>query len=146
MTALRAAFLAGLLAVAGPALAEFRAIAVEQAVLYDAPSLEARKLFVLTRHYPVEIIVSLEKWAKVRDAGGELAWVEKSKLADKRMVLVTAPLAEIRSQPNATAAVVFQAERDVVLELIEFAPGGWVRVKHPDGQVGFLPVSQAWGA
>ncbi len=145
MRALGAALLAGLLVLSSSAAAEFRAVAVDQAVLYDAPSIEARKLFVLSRHYPVEVIVSLEKWAKVRDASGELAWVEKSKLGDKRMLLVTAPVADIRSQPNAGAAVVFRAERDVVLELLELTPGGWARVRHADGQTGFLSLGQAWG-
>jgi hypothetical protein len=39
----------------------------------------------------------------------------------------------------------FEAERDVVLELLEAAPGGWVKVRHRDGQTGFLKVAQVWG-
>jgi SH3-like domain-containing protein len=39
-------------------------------ILYDAPSLNARRLFILNQGYPVEIIVSLEGWYKVRDATG----------------------------------------------------------------------------
>ncbi len=124
---------------------EFRSVDAEAAVLYDAPSAQAKKLFILSRHYPVEIIVALDKWVKVRDASGALAWMESSKLAAKRTVLVSTSIAEIRSQPDAAAALVFKAERDVALELVEIAGGGWVKVKHRDGQSGFVPLKEVWG-
>jgi SH3-like domain-containing protein len=124
---------------------EFRAVSAEAAVLYDAPSAQAQKLFILSRHYPVEIIVALDKWVKVRDASGALAWVESSKLAAKRTVLITSAVAEIRAQPDAAAALVFKAERDVALELVEIAGGGWIKVKHRDGQSGFVPLKEVWG-
>jgi len=124
---------------------EFRSVSTDAAVLYDAPSAQAQKLFILSRHYPVEIIIALDKWVKVRDASGALAWMETSKLVAKRTVLVTAAIAEIRGQPDAAAPLVFKAERDVALELVEIAGGGWIKVKHRDGQSGFVPLKQVWG-
>ena len=124
---------------------EFRSVAADAAVLFDAPSAQSKKLFILSRHYPVEIIVALDAWAKIRDASGALAWVESSKLALKRTVIVITPVAEIRAQPDAGAALVFKAERDVALELVEIVSGGWVKVKHRDGQSGFVPMKEVWG-
>ena len=69
---------------------EFRSIAPAKAILYDAPSLEADKLFILSQAYPVEIIVNLNNWLKVRDATGSLSWVESKSLSNKRTVLVIA--------------------------------------------------------
>lgn len=129
----------------GAAAAEFRSVAEKAAVLYDAPSVKAKKLYVLSQGYPVEIVVAVEGWAKVRDASGELTWIESRHLAEKRTVLVKAPLAPVREAADDKAAVVFQAQQDVVLELVEIA-GGWLRVRHRDGQAGYLRVSQAWGA
>ena len=64
-----------------PALAvEYRTVDVAT-VLYDAPSVRGSKLFVVKRETPVEVVVSLEGWAKVRDAEGGLAWIEKKFLA-----------------------------------------------------------------
>ena len=123
---------------------EFRAVAADAAVLYDAPSNQANKLFILSRYYPVEVLVTLDKWVKVRDASGTLAWVPSAKLSTKRTVLVSAPEAEIRSQPDASAPLVFKAERDVALELVEIA-GPWVKVKHRDGQSGFISAKDVWG-
>ena len=37
-------------------------------VLYDAPSQRGSKLFVIRRHTPVEVVVALDGWSKVRDA------------------------------------------------------------------------------
>ncbi len=128
---------------AAPAL-EFRSVAVNAAVLYDAPSNQAKKLFILSRYYPVEIIVALDKWMKVRDASGALAWVESAKLGTQRTVLVTAAEAEVHAQPDAAAPVVFKAQRDVALDVVEIT-GAWVKVKHRDGQIGFISDKDVWG-
>jgi SH3-like domain-containing protein len=126
------------------AAAEFRSVAENAAVLYDAPSVKAKKLYVVSHGYPVEIVVAVEGWSKVRDANGELTWIESRHLAEKRTVLVKAPLAQVRESADDKAPIVFQAQQDVLLELIEVA-GAWLRVRHRDGQAGFLRTAQAWG-
>ncbi|MGH8743339.1 MAG: SH3 domain-containing protein, partial [Burkholderiales bacterium] len=115
------------------------------AVLYDAPSLKAQKLYLLGRDYPLEVVVKLENWMKVRDATGELAWVEKKYLSGKRTVLVTVPLADIRQTPDDHSPPVFHAEQNVLLELLEFSVPGWIKVRHRDGQTGYMRTSQVWG-
>ena len=128
----------------GAAAAEFRSVADNAAVLYDAPSIKAKKLYVVSHGYPVEIVVAVEGWSKVRDASGELTWIESRHLAEKRTVLVKAPLAQVRASADDKAPVVFQAQQDVVLELMEVT-GGWLRVRHRDGQAGYVRTAQAWG-
>lgn len=125
--------------------ADFRSVAENAAVLYDAPSVKATKLYVVSHGYPVEIVVSVEGWSKVRDANGDLTWIESRQLADKRTVLVKAPIAQVRAAADEKSPIVFQAQQDVVLELIEVA-GGWLRVRHREGQAGYLRIAQAWGA
>ncbi|MDP2783672.1 MAG: SH3 domain-containing protein [Sulfurimicrobium sp.] len=124
---------------------EYRSIAVDRTVMYDAPSLHGKKLYLASRYYPVEVIVDLESFAKVRDVAGDLAWVEKKNLAAKRMALVNVPLADVRKTPDANAALVFQAERSVALEMIENVANGWIKVRHADGALGYVRVSQVWG-
>jgi len=141
----RAALIA-LLALAGPAAAaEFRSVQESAAVLYDAPSRAATPLYVVSRHYPLEVVVNLEAWAKVRDHTGALSWVEKKALGEKRMVLVTAPAAEARVRPEEGAPLAFSAAQNVALELLEIAPNGWLRVRHTDGASGYLRSSLVWG-
>jgi SH3-like domain-containing protein len=134
-----------MLVVAAAGAAEFRSVAENAVVLYDAPSLKAQKLYLLERDYPLEVVVALENWIKVRDASGELAWVEKKSLSDKRNVMANVPLADVRQAPNDSAPLVFQAEKSVILELAEFSDPGWIKVRHRDGQTGYVRTNQVWG-
>lgn len=134
-----------MLVAAAAGAAEFRSVAENAVVLYDAPSLKAQKLYLLERDYPLEVVVALENWIKVRDASGELAWVEKKSLSDKRNVMTNVPLADVRQAPNDSAPLVFQAEKSVILELVEFSDPGWIKVRHRDGQTGYVRTNQVWG-
>jgi len=114
-------------------------------VLYDAPSQRGVKLFVIRKDTPVEVVVSLEGWAKVRDAEGALAWLERKYLAARRSVIVRAERADILKKAEDGSPLSFEAERNVSLEYLETLPGGWVKVRHRDGQEGFVRASQVWG-
>lgn len=138
--------------IAGQAQAlDYRSVA-EAAVLYDAPSQKARPLFAIAAGTPVEAIVTLDAWVKVRDMKGDLAWIERRLLAERRMVQVR-ERAQVRAAASETAGPVFEAEADVVLELVAPPPEspvttvtqGWVQVRHRDGAQGFVRTSQIWG-
>jgi len=136
-----------LLLLAAPAVlaGEFRSIGDNATPMYDAPSAKANKLFVASKFYPVEVIVQVDNWTKVRDVAGDLAWVEKKTLSDTRTVVVTALLADVRLKPDDGAPLAFQARRGVALEIVELGAGPWVKVRHRDGQTGFVRANQVWG-
>lgn len=125
--------------------AEYRSIGAQPAILYDAPSARADRLFVASRLYPFEVLVKLDQWTKVRDANGEVAWVENKSLGDTRTVIVTVPLADVRAAPSAQSPLAFEAYKHVVLEFVEPAAEGWVKVRHRDGQSGFIRAAHIWG-
>ena len=135
--------LASVLALSAQA-AEYRTVDT-LTVLYDAPSQRGVKRFIIRRNTPVEVVVSLEGWAKVRDAEGGLAWIERKFLADRRSLIVTAPRAVIRQKNEESAPTVFEAEKNVALDYLETVSGGWVKVRHRDGQTGFVRANQVWG-
>jgi SH3-like domain-containing protein len=141
--ALAAALAAAHFALPAAAL-EFRSVGAKAAILYDAPSAKANRLYVLGKGYPVELLVTLEGWYKVRDATGELAWIEAKDLSPARMVMVKVARADVRAAPQDDATVAFQAEQDVVLEFLELA-GAFARVRHSDGATGYVRVNQVWG-
>jgi SH3-like domain-containing protein len=140
-----AAFVLASLAGAAAAAAEFRSLAERPAVLYDAPSNKADRLFVASRFYPFEVLVKLDQWTKVRDANGEVAWIENKALGDRHTVIVTVPLADVRAGPGPQAALVFEAYKQVLLEVVEAPADGWVKVRHRDGQQGFIRTAHVWG-
>lgn len=125
---------------------EYFSIAENAVVMYDAPSLKADKLFVASRFLPVEAVVNVEGWVKVRDSSGSLAWVEKKALSQQRYVVVTVPMADVFQSANVSSALIFQAEENTVLEWLDSDTQGWVKVRHPDGQTGYVKVTQVWGS
>jgi len=131
---------------------DYRVTAEAPAVLYDAPSAKAKPLFVYGRDVPMEVLVSVEGWTKVRDSSGSIGWLAAKSLVDKRMLLVRASSADVRANPEEAAAVVFRAEQNVLLEFAETAVSasstatpGWVKVRHRYGQTGYVRISQVFG-
>ena len=124
---------------------DYRSVAVPKAVLYDAPSSAAKKTLLLSQYYPVEIVVNLGEWLKVRDAKGSISWVEAKQLSDKRTVLVTSN-AEIHEAADATSGLVATVEKNVALEVLDSKlNNGWLKVKHRDGLIGYILISSTWG-
>ena len=126
--------------------AEFRSAAEPAVVLYDAPSAKARKLYIVNRGYPLEVVVQVEGWIKVRDASGALSWAEARTLDNSRSVLVRAAAVTLRQKPADDAPAVAEVRRDVLLEVVEAVAGGWVHVKHRDGAAGYVRAGDVWGS
>ena len=141
----RTAWAAAALSAAIPAHGiEFRSIALPAAVLFDAPSKQSRKVFILSRDYPVEVIITNDDWVRIRDETGTFAWVEAKSLSNRRTVMVKSQTVEARERPVADAPVVFKAEQGVILEYLGVT-GGWAHVRHRDGATGYVALGHLWG-
>ena len=139
---------AALLAMAGSAAAlEYKSVDPALAILYDGPSTKGtKKLFSLRRFTPVEVVASASAgFTKVREPDGAMGFVESKVLVDKRYVLVSVAKAQVRLDAQPDAALVFEAEKGLALELLEPAKDGWAKVKHADGAAGLVRVMQVWG-
>ncbi len=135
-----------LISAASAALAlDFRSVTVPAAILYDSPSQKGKKLYLIKAQTPVEAVVRLEGWVKVRDAEGTLAWIEARNLGERRTLVVTAPRAEIRDADRAEAPVVTTLDKWVVVDFVEPASPGWAKVRHRDGTTGYVRSMQVWG-
>lgn len=138
--------------VAGSAIAaetrpgpEYRSTSEPATILYDAPSNKSRPLFVVGPGYPVEVMVTLQGFTKIRDAGDTIAWIESRQLSQKRMVIVRSKVAFARAAPDEPAQVTYKVAQGVLLEWVESLPSGWVRVRHADAGVGFVRSADLWG-
>ncbi|UCV18412.1 hypothetical protein KI610_16675 [Ferribacterium limneticum] len=142
----RALVALSLISAAGAALAiDYRSVSVPAAILFDAPSLQGKKLYLIKAQTPVEVVVKLEGWFKVRDAEGTLAWLESRNLVDKRTLVVTAQKAEIRQSDKPESTVLAELDKWVAVEFIEPASPGWAKVRHRDGATGYIRSTQVWG-
>ena len=124
---------------------DYRSVSVPKAVLYDAPSTQAKKLYIVSQQYPVEVIVNLGDWIKVRDMRGELAWIDAKQLSSKRSVVVVSPQTEVHESAYESSRLIFRADKDVALELVESGSNGWAKVRHRDGLAGYVQISKVWG-
>lgn len=124
---------------------EFKSVGAAPVILYDAPSAKGRKVFVAPRGMPVEVVLTYGAWTKVRDAAGDLAWVESKLLTARRNVVVSAATARVRESASDSATIAFTAAKGVLLEMAEPASAGWVKVRHRDGQGGFVRANEIWG-
>lgn len=132
--------------VTAPAQAlEFRSVGATPIIMYDAPSVKGGKVYVAPRGMPVEVIFTSGAWSKVRDMAGDLSWVESKDLITRRNLIVRVANAKIRASADDSAALVFSAEKNVLLEMAEPATAGWVKVRHRDGQLGYVKVNEVWG-
>src|SRR5438552_571934 len=125
---------------------DFKTVGAAPVILYDAPSEKGRRVAVAPRGMPVEVVLTYGEWTKVRDASGDLSWVQSKGLAGKRNVQVKIANARIRANPNDAAAQVFSADKGVLLELVEPVVSGWAKVRHRDGQSGFVKAAEVWGS
>ena len=137
-------FLASLTASGAHAL-DFKSVGAAPAVLYDAPSEKGRKVFIAPRGMPVEIVLTYGEWTKVRDASGDLFWIESKALTPKRNVIVSTASAKVRASADDAAAILFSADKSVLFELAEPLASGWVKVRHRDGQSGYVKSTDVWG-
>lgn len=130
---------------AGAYALEFKSVGAAPAILYDAPSQKGRKVFVAPRGMPVEIILTYGEWTKVRDVSGDLFWIESSQLQARRMLVVRNANTRVRAIADDSGVLVFTADKGVLLELAEPIAGGWIKVRHRDGQGGFVKAGEVWG-
>jgi SH3-like domain-containing protein len=146
MSALRVSLLVlAMLAAGNAAAAEFRSVGVAPAVLYDAPTERGKKLAIAPRNMPVEVLQSSGAFTRVRDVTGELSWIATRDLVPRRHLVVSAAAARVHQGPEEAAPVVFSAERNVLLEANELPANGWIKVRHADGQTGFVRAADVWG-
>ena len=112
--------------------------------MFDAPSGSAARILVASQGSPVEVIATIEGWTKVREHGGRVAWVESRALTARRNVLVSTSTATVREAAAESAPAVFNAQRGLILELVDVA-GAWARIRHRDGLAGYVRSAEIWG-
>ena len=134
-----------LLATAASHAVDFKTVGAAPVILYDAPSAKGGKLYVAPRGMPLEVVLSYGEWVKVRDASGEMAWTEAKGLSAKRNVVARAANLKVRASPDDTASAIILVDKGVLLEMSEQPSSGWVKVRHKDGQNGYVKTSEVWG-
>jgi SH3 domain protein len=127
--------------------ADFISVKVKQAVLFEGPSKTTEKMYIVTEGYPLEVLVSLKDWKKVKDHNGKISWIESKNIHNERTVLITKDDAVIFNQANERSHKLANVDKFVVLKLNSpILIGNWAQVKTQiEGLIGFINSAEVWG-
>ena len=119
----------------------------DQAFLHEAPSDSTKKSYIVTRGYPLEVIVSLKEWKKVKDHEGLINWIKTSDLSSKRTVLNLKGDNPIYLEPSSASPILAKVNENVTLELLDAKKiDDWVKVYSKVGDIeGFIKATDLWG-
>jgi SH3-like domain-containing protein len=92
---------------------------------------------------PLRVTAEHENWRRVEDAEGMGGWVHYSLLSGSRSILVTRQMTDFHDAPDASAMIMFQAERGVIGKLLG-CELQWCRV-NIQGEKGWALKSSIWG-
>jgi SH3-like domain-containing protein len=128
---------------------DFKQTSEAATIGYEGPSTRATKQFLYSRGTPLEVLVQIEGWYKVRDSQGALVWVERKTLGERSNVQVKpAAPADVFASPDANAPIAFRVESGVLLSLVappSAATGAFAHVRHRDGQTGYVRLDAVFG-
>jgi SH3-like domain-containing protein len=128
----------------GTASAERLSVAVDKGNVRSGPGENYEVLWSVGKYFPVDIVKTSGDWRQIRDYEGDVGWIHRSLLKEIPAVIVKGSLVNIREGPGKDAKVLFQAESGVSLK-VEETKGKWLRVKHADGDTGWIHDSLVWG-
>ncbi len=93
---------------------------------------------------PLKVVRKAEGWRLIQDPDGAQGWVTARSLMLKRTAIVTGEgLAAIRAEPNASAAIKWNAQSGVVGALRK-CEAGWCEF-NVDGRLGWVRENRLWG-
>ncbi|WP_448586954.1 SH3 domain-containing protein [Thermaurantiacus sp.] len=128
----------------GLALPRFQSLRAEKAHLRAGPGKHypARATYVRPG-LPVEVIAEWNVWRQVRDADGEVGWIDRALLSTDRHFLVTGTTRTLFARPDVAAPPVLRAEPGVVFRIVTCAEL-WCRVES-GGRSGWILREQGFG-
>ncbi|MDY0131968.1 MAG: SH3 domain-containing protein [Desulforegulaceae bacterium] len=109
----------------------------------SGPGTKYEVLWQAEKNYPLEVVEEKGKWVHFKDFEGYEGWAYKPLLGKKKTVVVKVYKSNIRSGPGTEHPIVFTAEKGTPFEVID-TKNGWQRVRHSDGDSGWISSSLLW--
>ncbi len=126
------------------AASQILAVTAKEAHFRAGPSTRSEVLFTMGRYYPVRVLQAKGDWLRVVDFENYRAWVHRSLLGGVKAVVVKVDIVNIRDRPGLDGRVVFKAKRYVPFKVLS-RHKDWLKVRHDDGDVGWLKRTLVWG-
>lgn len=129
---------------AGTASAKRLSVAVDKANVRSGPGTNNEILWSVGKYYPVDIIKKSGNWYKIRDFEGDIGWIYRTLLKKIPAVIIKGDRVNVRKGSGTSFKILFQAEKGVSFKLLK-RKKKWLKVKHADGDVGWLHKNLVWG-
>lgn len=141
--------LAGVFAQVTPVRAEMVAIAKNSVNMRSGPGTKYKVQWKLGRGFPLKVIKRGRNWLRVRDFEGTTGWVNRRLVNHVPHMIVkvhkkSRRKINVRSGPGTNNRIVAKAYYGVVFKTLK-KKGGWVKVEHEKGVVGWVKRSLLWG-
>lgn len=110
----------------------------------SGPGTNHEILWQAGKYCPLKILKKQGNWYYFKDFEQDRGWIHKSLVAYIPSLVVKIDEANVRSGPGKKYPLVFKAMKGVSFKVLK-TTGNWVRVKHEDGDTGWLYRSLLWG-
>ncbi|MFQ5849363.1 MAG: SH3 domain-containing protein [Candidatus Binatia bacterium] len=138
-------FISLILVEAAALAAEMVRVKVRMANLRSGPGTHFEKVWKVPRNYPFRVLKREGRWLKVRDFEGFEDWIYGPLTDHKPAVVVKVKRANIRKGPGTNYPVVFQTDWGVPFRVLK-KKGKWLKVRHDDGDKGWIFQKLVWGS
>jgi len=101
-------------------------------------------LWQLDRGHPLKVLDKQRTWLHVVDFEGDKGWVAARLTSQTPHMIVRAKIVNIRSKPSTSATIIAKAQQGTVFRTLRHQ-GGWVKVRHHQGIVGWVAKHLLWG-
>jgi SH3-like domain-containing protein len=132
-----------LLVLPGAALAQRMAVSANEANVRSGPGTQYDILWKVEKFHPFEVLAKQDGWVLVKDFEGDKAWIHQDLLNTTPTVITKSEKVNVRSGPGTNHSVVFRAELGVPLQVVS-RKGGWVQIRHADGDTGWIHGNLLW--
>ena len=112
------------------------------------PGTQYAVIMRLARNYPLRV---LDRWAsadsiwlKVMDVDGDRGWITAKLVKLTPFVITKLGESNVRTGNSTDDPIVFTAEKGVLLR-VQQEKNGWLRVKHSDGDEGWISAKIVFG-
>ncbi len=100
-------------------------------------------LWQAEKYYPVIITLKEGDWYKIKDFENDIAWVHKSLLEKADCVITKKDKCNVRSKGSMKGSVVFTVDKGVPFKVLQ-KTGNWIKIKHADGDIGWIYNTLVW--
>lgn len=129
---------------AGTAMAAERVSVIgEIANVRALPNTQSDTLWQVEKYHPLLVLEKKGKWYRFQDFEGDTGWIHSSLVDKTPTVIVKVRRANIRTGPGTQYDLAFDADKGTPFKVLE-TKGRWKKIRHADGDEGWIFTSLVW--